>query len=628
MIQHQKTSHFYALLAGVVLQILPAFTVHAQTLEVEMSAKTVRVGQPVELRIKSKGGSQARVLEKPEVEGLALTGNQQQFQMQMALPKFGMQVTTVQTYVFVPTRTGEFTIPALKVRLDGKVLQTPPQKLQVVPGGGGSMPVLPAIPIPQQGTGQGLGQGLGQGSGQGIVPPPPDPQDPNDAPDPSTDREAKDYFGELVVPKKTAYVGEFVPVDLRFNVDANYPAQFSERPVFSGEGFTVSQTAKPTQVARDVDGTEYACVIYRTAITPAKAGTLEIPPAAVAARVQVPVQMPHSNSMFGNMLQNFGMSDVREIEIQTEGASLDVKPLPREGKPSDFAGAVGEFKIQTTASPAKAGPGEPITLKVDVSGRGNFEAMGPPTLEENDGWKVYDPSEDFQPSPTDPIGFNGTKTYSFTLVARKDQNATPAVSFSFFDPAKEKYVTLEGAPVAVTAAGSSQQSANAVAAVTPANAPGSPSPSPAIAKTSGDLKRNFAPGSFEPVAWSKGFVVAGIVFGTLWTLALVVLSIRRYSASASAARSRKLRSLRASLNALDDSSVQDSEFLTKAHDLLVIALQDRDEAQLPDELTQNISLLRSKFEEARYSTRSLAALGSESRKSILQTLKALLDSYV
>jgi len=604
-------SHFsFRPLAGILAVFLAvtglSTSAVAQTVESELSSGTVQVGQAVELRVITKGKSQGQLLDKVEVDGLNVAGTQQQFQMQMALPKFGVEVATVQTVILVPTRSGEFTIPSLRVRLDGKVYKTAESVLRVTPPTGGRVPVLPAIPVPQQGT----------------VAPPVTTQPPQPTTPPSGSPE-KSYFGEMVIPKESAFVGEVVPVDLRFSIDANFPSQFSDRPNFSGEGFTVLRTTRPQEVSRDVNGFEYSCIVFRTAITAAKAGTLEIPPASVAARVQVPVQAPGSDDILGGMLRNFGMTDIREIEISTEPAKLDVKPLPRDGKPDNFAGAVGEFQIEASATPAKAGSGEPITLRVVVSGRGNFEAMGPPVISDSEGWKVYDPSETFEPSPTDPVGFNGSKTYEFTLVARQDQKATPPVQFSYFDPAKEQYVTIEGPPVAVQAAGAAPAQPDTSVAQAP-----QPSPDQTPVAKGNDLSRDTSPADFQPLGWSPVFVTVGVSLAAIWALGLVVLLARNYASSPLAAKSRLLKDRRNTLKKLEDSSITDPDFLAGATSFLAEVQPDHSlpGAGLTSTQTEILDRLLAKHQESRYSTRKVAPITREDKASYLKTLHEILSS--
>lgn len=611
-------THFYkwaTLIVGCVVAMAAVAPASAQSVQAALSADTVRSGQVVELHIRSTGRNQPQMLDEIDVPGLSVVGTSSQFQMQMSMPQFKPEVISTKTFMLVATAPGEYQIPEFKVRLDGKVLKTNALTLKVLPSGS-NVPVRPAIPVPQPGAPPGS---------QPLVPniniQPPDPQT---APDPQ-DETQQDFFGEMVVPRQTAYVGEIIPVDLRFNIDARFPSQFGDRPSFSGEGFTVREMSRPSQVQRDVDGTEYTCAVFRTAITPAKAGPLEIPAAALPARYQAPMDVPNSNDMFG-MLRNFGMTDIREIEITTEPAVLEVKALPKEGKPENFAGAVGEFKIQVTATPAKTGPGEPVTLKVEVSGRGNFEAMGPPALVNADGWKVYDPSESFEGSSSDPIGFNGTKTYEFTLVAREDQKTTPPVVFSYFDPAREKYVTLEGPPVSVDARGSgiAAPSAPAVAAVSPTPDPGgaTPTPQPGAAEATG-LSRDFARASFQPVAWSQAFVVAGALLAVAWVAAFSILAFRRYQSSPAADRARFRKELRQKLQKMKDPSLKDEDFLSMGAELISLSAPTR--KPLAGDLEERVSGILNLAAESKYSVRRATSLAPESRQDILKTLDEVLD---
>ena len=50
-------------------------------------------------------------------------------------------------------------------------------------------------------------------------------------------------FAELIVPKKTAYVGEIVPVQIRMGFDARVHPRLTEPPDITGQGFTVTEIA-------------------------------------------------------------------------------------------------------------------------------------------------------------------------------------------------------------------------------------------------------------------------------------------------------------------------------------------------------------------------------------------------
>ena len=580
----------------------------SQSVDAELLAAEVQVGEPVQFVITATGKSQGKLLEPLEVDGLEVVGTSDQYQMQMSFPG-GMQVTTRMVLTLSATREGKFSIPSLRVRLDGKVFKTKPSELSVVPNMGG-VRVLPAIPVPRN----------PQSAPTQQIPAPGSPAPAEPAPS------SRGTFGEMVIPKRSAYVGEIVPVDLRFYVDSRLPAQVSERPSFGGEGFTVQRTARPTEATREMDGISYGCFVYRTAITAAKAGPLEIPAATLDARVQVPVSAPPGvDDFFGGMLRNFGMTDIREVQIATDSVGIEVKPLPAQGRTPDFGGAVGEFKIEATASPLKAAEGEPIVLRAVVSGRGNFEAMGPPVLIDADGWRVYDPSEKFEPSPSDPIGFSGEKIYEFTIVARQEQRATPPVQFTFFDPSQEKYITLTAPPVAVEAAGSAPSQGQMAAVAS--NSPGVPPP-PVPVPAGSELSRDFSPANFVPLGWIPALIAVGGAFAGIWALGLLALLFKRYSDSPAAARAAELKRLRGGLKSLRNPSLSDTDFLDGASRFIEARLDGTslEDAIPAPELRDVVHEILSRQAEVKFSTRGVAGLSAEVRAGILKTLHSFDES--
>lgn len=610
-----------------VFTLMPV-SLFAQEVEAGLSSDTTSVGEPVELRITATGESPARLIDELAVDGLIVASNSSSTQMQMSFPNFRREVISTWRMVIVPTREGRFSIPPLRVQVDGKTFKTLPSVLSVTGGSGGSVggiPVRPAIPVPPSGGGTQRSVPTAP-----PVPAPPTISPPQSMPTPSPfvpQSTMERWFGELVVPKEEAFVGEVIPVDLRFCVDGNLPAQFADRPAFSGEGFTVYRTSQPTEVTRDIQGQPYSCIIYRSAITAAKAGELEIPPATVAARVQLPVQPPRGmDPFFGQMFQQFGMSDVQEIEIATEPARIDVKPLPLDGQPESFRGAIGEFEMETSVSPPTAESGEPVTLKVEISGRGNFEAMGPPVLADDRGWRVYDPTSDFQASPSDPIGFHGRKTYEFTLLAREDRNATPEVLFSYFDPVDEKYVTLTGAPAAVKAAGSGQAPTPAAVTASPGPSPeAGPADQPSAPTGSDELSKSFQPANFQPVGWSQAFLIPGLILLLLWLLVLGTILFIRHRESPHVRRAAGLRLLRKNLKSLGDPVLSDADFLAGVSSFVVSRLDGRrlEDTNLPEEAHEVIAKALHRADEIKFSRGGSHSIDADERSRILAQLRQL-----
>jgi hypothetical protein len=93
--------------------------------------------------------------------------------------------------------------------------------------------------------------------------------------------------------------------------------------------------------------------------------------------------------------------------------------------------------------------GDPVTLRLHVSGAGNFDRVDSQMLERNDQWKTYPPKSSF--SATDLLGYKGEKTFEQPLIAAQSGDQTiPALSFSYFDPETKRYERAQTAPIKVT----------------------------------------------------------------------------------------------------------------------------------------------------------------------------------
>ena len=450
------------LLAIAALLLLAAGPVRAQV-ATSLSSQTGQVGVPLQLQYQfSNVGKPADMPRSIMVDGLEirLTGTSRRVEM------VNLQTTSmfIFAYTVMPNRPGNFTVPGFAVQVDGRQVRTQAVSLRVA-GSGGSMPPppgpgvqaqIPGPPMPQQQPSQQRPPRQVAPSGQTSARP---------APRTSTGQPAP-YYGEIVMgEKKTAYVGEVVPVELRFYFRADCQFDNLQRPTFGGDGFTAAPLSEPEQTEQYLDDIPYNIVTFRSAITPAKSGPLEIPPAQMEGRMVAPGSPAGLDPFFDQFFQNFpmpGIGRAENIQATTNERKLDVQPLPKEDRPENFSGAVGQFTLKASADPKQAASGDPVTLTLTVEGRGNFDAMGPPTLTGADGWRSYAPKESFDGN--DAIGFGGTKTFEVSMVAREDRTATPGAEFSYFDPLKKKYVTLKTEPVAVTAAGSASAADSTAAA--------------------------------------------------------------------------------------------------------------------------------------------------------------------
>ena len=152
--------------------------------------------------------------------------------------------------------------------------------------------------------------------------------------------------------------------------------------------------------------------------------------------------------------------------------TFKVLALPAEGRPSGFSGAVGNYDISAELSAATAAAGDPLTLRLKVTGTGNFDRVNSPMLGKVDGWKTYQASAKFQPA--DSVGCSGEKDFEQAVIPMQPgRQSVPALAFSFFNPETKRYETKLTAPLSVEV---SPTSGGGLTAAGPAASPG---PSPA-----------------------------------------------------------------------------------------------------------------------------------------------------
>src|SRR5881409_3750954 len=443
-----------AFLIGTVAAILAASSTFADAPSVTavLSNSQATVGETVELQIKVTGPGDARPPEEISIDGLEIhsTGTSRQFEIH----NFSTNSSVTYNYTILPLRAGRFTIPPQTVRAGGKILRTPELALNVADAPGQPTTTRPGRSTQNQSTNAG-----------DLI------------------------FAELIVPKKTAYVGEIVPVQIRMGFDARVHPRLTEPPDITGQGFTAQKLQQSSQNLETINGRPFEVVTFKTAIAAARAGKFQIGPVKAKAQVVVPRRRnaPHSRSpfdlfdqddpfsdpFFSNPFSQFG--ERRDIQISSEPVALEVKPLPPNAPPS-FSGAIGSFTMANDAKPKSVQVGDPITVTTTISGRGNFDRVNAPVVEEEHGWHKYPPSSKFKQD--DEVGISGTKTFETVFSPNEKKQTVPLMAFSYFDPVKEQYVTLRSDPIAIAVQG------GAVASGSPTGIPAG-SPPPAAPKAFG-----------------------------------------------------------------------------------------------------------------------------------------------
>ncbi|UGU17808.1 BatD family protein [Sinomicrobium kalidii] len=210
------------------------------------------------------------------------------------------------------------------------------------------------------------------------------------------------------------------------------------------------------------NGKPYRYVVLKQVVLyPQKEGKLTLEPLALDVTVDVPT---NRRDIFGGRLYTQAHKTV-----SAGNRTINVKPLPQQGKPADFTGAVGKFDFKITPSKTALKASESFQLKVEVKGKGNFKLFSLPKVDLPSSMEVYNPEFEENIS-TSLSGMSGSVSDNYTVVPQfKGQYAVPGISFSYFDPGTGSYKTIRSEQAVVDVLEGPQPVASTSAPAAPGN---------------------------------------------------------------------------------------------------------------------------------------------------------------
>jgi hypothetical protein len=369
----------------------------------EASAKsTVSVGErfQVSFALNNNGAS----FKAPPFAGFdILSGPNQSTSMQFVNGAMSQSLTY--SFVLSATKEGTFTIPPAKIKVNGVEIESNELKIIVVKG---------AANAQQNNKQQGSQQGSSLSDGQTFVR--------------ISFSKTKAYRGEAIVVTHKIYTKQSI---VGFE-DVKFP---------SYDGFWSEDIQQPQQITlnrENYNGEVYnAGVLKQSILYPQKAGKIQIEPFTVD--VVIREQTRGGNSVFDQFFGSY--QDVKK-SLKTSPTSLDILPYPLTDQPSDFSGLTGDFSMKAEISKSQVEANDAVNLKITISGTGNMKQVNAPALEFPPDIEAYDPktSDNIKVGAT---AVSGSRTFDYLLIPRHaGEFKIGPFSFSYFDAAKGKYVTL------------------------------------------------------------------------------------------------------------------------------------------------------------------------------------------
>ena len=250
----------------------------------------------------------------------------------------------------------------------------------------------------------------------------------------------------VVAPAKSeVYVGERVDLTVTLLI-GNVRVRDLQYPVITADGVTVDKFSQPTEGSEVIDGQRYHTVVLRTTMTPVRSGTVEL---TATMALTAATSRRGVDPLFDQFFPGTG----KQMTVESERTAIAVLALPEQGRPADFSGAVGSFEFDMSAKPTTVAVGDPITVRLELSGNGNLASLTPPAVPV-DG-RVF---RSYDAQPVKDQDSAERRVFEQVVIPKTaDVHELPAVSFTFFHPAARAYRTITRGPTPLTIVAGGQQ---------------------------------------------------------------------------------------------------------------------------------------------------------------------------
>ncbi len=475
----------------------------AAKVEAELDRDSVPAGNGAILSLKISGGKGGQPA-IPEIANFIVQPRGTSQQMQISNGQ--TTISFVYTYVVGSNTPGDYQIPAIEVTIDGIKFSSLPLNLKVLDSAAADPP-------------------------PGIPPTPPG-QQPAAPADPETGAKRFGFLTvELADSKRShAYVGEIAPVRIRAWLPNDARAQLRSGIQPEGKAFTLHNVSSQPQQTQEIkDGKHYTVVTWFGGISATKAGKY---PASLSLDATVAVRdtsapkpqrrqmgSPFDDPFFDNVFEDMNAPMIqKDVTLKSDDQQIEVRPLPSEGRPNGFTGAVGEFKFEGVQIPNDWKTGEPQQITAKLAGSGNFALMKAPELTPADAWKAYPGKDEF--TAGDQAAFSGSKSFQFSAVPRKGGAQDVALAFSYFDPAAGSYQTITSPPQKIQVTGQD------IVDMEPAVTPAAKEPEKKVASLVAQNLTMSPPGSLVPLVSRPTFIPLLVVAGALCVMGKILAWLR------------------------------------------------------------------------------------------------------
>lgn len=414
------------------------------------------IGESFNVSVMVKSSDQFEMEEPqfPEVKGIEVInvlpgGRQSSSSMTFINGKSQFTSSVSQDYIFTlsPQKDGDFVIPSIDVKVNGKLYRTNPLKIEVKEEFRNSAKKERRFP-------PGYGQ-RNQEDEQSPFSNLPDPNEifeqllrerermfeqfgknsrgmPNQDQIPSRNLDVNPneaFFIHLDLSKTEVFEGEQITANwyiyTKANIESLDRAKFPDLKGFWKEIIEEVPTLQFTEEI--VNGEVYRKALLAShALFPIKAGS------AVVDEFKIKAKLRSRTAM--------GWGQLRQVNKASKRIEVKVLPLPIDGRTEGFSGAVGNFRVDVKTDGLSFPSHQPFSVKIRFEGIGNAKLIELPNIAWPEGIEVYDVKSESRYFKEG----HSFKEFEVLVIPRKEGELTiPQMKFSYFDPIQKKYVLTE-----------------------------------------------------------------------------------------------------------------------------------------------------------------------------------------
>ena len=399
----------------LVIILLFLNLIFPQSVNVSVDKQRLQKGDVLQLIIEVTGAKNFPKIEMDEINNNFefVGGPYEQTSIEFINGK--MKDTKTLTWTLSPRKVGNLNIPGIQGAIDGKMFVSKPIKITVV-------------------------NNLKEGSGNSV-------------------------FILAEVDKESAYLGEQITLTYKLYKDINTKIsgidQF-QMPDFNG--FWVEEIFTPQRLqyqSKNVlfQGRKYQVAnLGQRALFPIASDQHIIPTVSIKTQIEKKNRKTKRDPFFDPFFNSF-FSETQTKVIRSKKRIIKIKPFP-EPKPTDFNGAVGDFKINVAIDQREVEVNNGIIFTVLLEGTGNLGLFTLPKVDFPQSLEAFPPNDDYK-KDVFRNQITGSQKLEYVLVPRESGYfEIPMIKMSFFNLKLDSWSTIKTKSFKIQVTGDTVESDN------------------------------------------------------------------------------------------------------------------------------------------------------------------------